>query len=380
MFKNIIITSFIVLLYAGMARGQDNSIFFLKDGSIVQGTIVNENKTRIFLKTDQGTIKILTMNILGREDLAKQGDLSFMSDRVDHLQNHVDNLTGRLEVWNDSLQHELFTTVKTLNELESLQAEFEVDLLRVHSQTRDQKKKLKYLQDEMVDKRIDIASNRQNLGGLKDTVNFYVKQFKKANQTLENTTNTAFILTGTVSNTRKDLQDVVLEQQKQINRIDIMSGSLAHLIQEIQIVTDSFEGIKFDIEKNAGSIERIKNEMFEKNQLTNIRINKIEIDSEKQFKLLEDTFEEKIDLLNRSLDEHEDQNMRERKKIELDISDMEDLLQRQNEKVIKKVDELEKEFYTVKVSIDESLSLLKNNIDRLDNDMRIVKKAIEKKK
>ena len=109
MFKNIIITSFIVLLYGGMARGQDNSIFFLKDGSIVQGTIVNENKTRIFLKTDQGTIKILTMNILGREDLAKQGDLSFMSDRVDHLQNHVDNLTGRLEVWNDSLQHELFT-------------------------------------------------------------------------------------------------------------------------------------------------------------------------------------------------------------------------------------------------------------------------------
>ena len=363
-----------------MARGQDNSIFFLKDGSIVQGTIVNENKTRIFLKTDQGTIKILNMNILGREDLAKQGDLSFMSDRVDHLQNHVDNLAGRLEVWNDSLQHELFTTVKTLNELESLQAEFEVDLLRVHSQTRDQKKKLKYLQDEMVDKRIDIASNRQNLGGLKDTVNFYVKQFKKANQTLENTTNTAFILTGTVSNTRKDLQDVVLEQQKQINRIDIMSGSLAHLIQEIQIVTDSFEGIKFDIEKNAGSIERIKNEMFEKNQLTNIRINKIEIDSEKQFKLLEDTFEVKIDLLNRSLDEHEDQNMRERKKIELDISDMEDLLQRQNEKVIKKVDELEKEFYTVKVSIDESLSLLKNNIDRLDNDMRIVKKALEKKK
>ena len=380
MCKNIIIASFIVLLYGGMARGQDNSIFFLKDGSIVQGTIVNENKTRIFLKTDQGTIKILNMNILGREDLAKQGDLSFMSDRVDHLQNHVDNLAGRLEVWNDSLQHELFTTVKTLNELESLQAEFEVDLLRVHSQTRDQKKKLKYLQDEMVDKRIDIASNRQNLGGLKDTVNFYVKQFKKANQTLENTTNTAFILTGTVSNTRKDLQDVVLEQQKQINRIDIMSGSLAHLIQEIQIVTDSFEGIKFDIEKNAGSIERLKNEMIEKNQLTNIRINKIEIDSEKQFKLLEDTFEVKIDLLNRSLDEHGDQNMRERKKIELDISDMEDLLQRQNEKVIKKVDELEKEFYTVKVSIDESLSLLKNNIDRLDNDMRIVKKALEKKK
>ena len=120
--------------------------------------------------------------------------------------------------------------------------------------------------------------------------------------------------------------------------------------------------------------------MIEKNQLTNIRIQKIETDSKKQFKFLEDTNKENIDLLNRSLDEHEDQNMRERKKIELDISDMEDLLQRQNEKVIKKVDELEKEFYTVKVSIDESISVLKNNIDRLDNDMRIVKKALEKKK
>jgi len=380
MFKNIILRSIIVLSFAGIAKTQDNSIFFLKDGSIVQGVIVNENKTRVFLKTDQGTIKILTMNILGREDLARKGDLSFMSDRVDHLQNHVDNLAGRLEVWNDSLQYELLNTVKKLKELQSLQAEFEVDLLRVHSQTRDQKKKLKYLQDDMVDKRIDIASNRQNFGGIKDTVNFYVKQFKKANQTLENTTNTAFILTGTVSNTRKELQDLVIEQQKQINRIDIMSGSVAHLIQELQIVTDSFEDINFNIQKNASSIERLKNEMIEKNQLANIRINKMEIESEKQFKLIKSSIEESVDLLDRTFQEHADQNVRDRKKIELDMSDMEELLQRQNEKVIKKVDELEKEFYTIKISIDESISVLKNNIDRLDNDMRSVKKEIEKKK
>ncbi len=380
MFKNTILLLSTLLFFAGIAKSEDNSIFFLKDGSIVQGTIVNENKTRIFLKTDQGTIKILSMNILGREDLARKGDLSFMSDRVDHLQNHVDNLSGKLEIWNDSLQQELLNTVKTLKELEALQAEFEVDLLRVHAQTRDQKKKLKYLQDDMVDKRIDIASNRQNLGGLKDTVNFYVKQFKKASRTLDNTTNTAFILTGTVSNTRKELHDIVIEQQKQINRIDIMSGSLAHMIQELQIVTDSFESINFEIQKNAGSIERLKNEMIEKNQLTNIRINKLELDSEKELKSIKDTLNENIESLNLSLDEQVDQNRRDRKKIELDMSDMEDLMQRQNEKVIKKVDELEKEFYTVKISIDESMSTLKNNIDRLDNDMRTVKKALEKKK
>tara|TARA_Y100001970_G_scaffold289137_1_gene418536 strand:+ start:940 stop:2082 length:1143 start_codon:yes stop_codon:yes gene_type:complete len=380
MIKNRILILFAVFFIAKNPRAQDNSIFFLKDGSIIQGTVVNENKTRIFLKTDQGTIKILTMDILGREDLARKGDLSYMSDRVDYLQNHLDNLSGKLDIWNDSLQLELLNTANTLKELESLQAEFEVDLLRVHSQTRDQKKKLKYLQGDMVDKRIDIASNRQNLGGLKDTVNYYVKQFKKANQSLESTANTTFILTGTVSNTRKDLQDLIIDQQNQINRIDIMSSSVAHIIQELQIVTDSFEDIKVDIKQNSKSIEILKNEITEKNQMTNTRIDKSIKESERQFKDLNKNLDEKIDLVNRSFDEHEDQNLRERRKMELDMNDMEDLIQRQNDNVIKKFDELEKEFYTVKTSIDESLSLLKTNIDRLDSDLKIVKKALEKKK
>ena len=60
MFKNTILLLSTLLFFAGIAKSEDNSIFFLKDGSIVQGTIVNENKTRIFLKTDQGTIKILS--------------------------------------------------------------------------------------------------------------------------------------------------------------------------------------------------------------------------------------------------------------------------------------------------------------------------------
>ena len=91
-------------MLASPVIAQDISIFFLKDGSIVQGTVVNENQNRIFLKTEQGTIKILTMDILGREDLARKGDLSFISERVDHLQNHVNHLTGKLENLNDSLR------------------------------------------------------------------------------------------------------------------------------------------------------------------------------------------------------------------------------------------------------------------------------------
>ena len=60
----------------------------------MQGTVIDENQRRIFLKTDQGTLKILPENILGREDLAKQGDLTFMSERIDFLQRHVELLTG----------------------------------------------------------------------------------------------------------------------------------------------------------------------------------------------------------------------------------------------------------------------------------------------
>ena len=114
--------------------------------------------------------------------------------------------------------------------------------------------------------------------------------------------------------------------------------------------------------------------------MTNTRIDKSIKESERQFKDLNKNLDEKIDLVNRSFDEHEDQNLRERRKMELDMNDMEDLIQRQNDNVIKKFDELEKEFYTVKTSIDESLSLLKTNIDRLDSDLKIVKKALEKKK
>ena len=202
-------------MLASPVIAQEISIFFLKDGSIVQGTVVNENQNRIFLKTEQGTIKILTMDILGREDLARKGDLSFISERVDHLQNHVNHLTGKLENLNDSLRMVLDNLSINYQELEGLQGEFEIDLLRLHSQGREQKKQIQYLQDDGLDKRVDIAANRQNLGGLKDTVNFYVDEFKKESQILETTTNTAFLLTGTVSNTRRELQDAVQEQQNQ---------------------------------------------------------------------------------------------------------------------------------------------------------------------
>ena len=369
MMNNRIIYLTFFLMLASPVIAQDISIFFLKDGSIVQGTVVNENQNRIFLKTEQGTIKILTMDILGREDLARKGDLSFISERVDHLRNHVNHLTGKLENLNDSLRMVLDNLSVNYQELEGLQGEFEIDLLRLHSQGRGQKKQIQYLQDDGVDKRVDIAANRQNLGGLKDTVNFYVGEFKKERQTLETTTNTAFLLTGTVSNTRRELQDAVQDQQNQKNQIDIMAGSIAHLIQEVQQVSESFAAIEEAIEMNGKSIAALTAALQTQDATLNEKIDQAVREYTSQIKLVQVTLEDQAD-----------QGVRTRKKIDLDIKDLGELSDRKHEKLAKRLDDLEKNFFTVESNIDFHLASIKKSIDRLNSELKTVKKSISEKK
>jgi chromosome segregation ATPase len=359
---------------------QDISIFFLKDGSIVQGTVVNENQNRIFLKTEQGTIKILTMDILGREDLARKGDLSFISERVDHLQNHVNHLTGKLENLNDSLRMVLDNLSINYQELEGLQGEFEIDLLRLHSQGREQKKQIQYLQDDGLDKRVDIAANRQNLGGLKDTVNFYVGEFKKESQTLETTTNTAFLLTGTVSNTRRELQDAVQEQQNQKNQIDIMAGSIAHLIQEVQQVSDSFAAIEEAIEMNGKSIAALTAALQTQDATLNEKIDQAVAVLNQEIDQAVREYTSQIKLVQVTLEDQADQGVRTRKKIDLDIKDLGELSDRKHEKLAKRLDDLEKNFFTVESNIDSHLASIKKSIDRLNSELKTVKKSISEKK
>jgi len=380
MMNNRIIYLTIFLMLASPVIAQDISIFFLKDGSIVQGTVVNENQNRIFLKTEQGTIKILTMDILGREDLARKGDLSFISERVDHLRNQVNRLTGKLENLNDSLQMVLDNLSVNYQELEGLQGEFEIDLLRLHSQGRGQKKQIQYLQDDGVDKRVDIAANRQNLGGLKDTVNFYVGEFKKERQTLETTTNTAFLLTGTVSNTRRELQDAVQDQQNQKNQIDIMAGSIAHLIQEVQQVSESFAAIEDAIEMNGKSIAALTAALQTQDATLNEKIDQaVEVLNQEIDQAVRE-YTSQIKLVQVTLEDQADQGVRTRKKIDLDIKDLGELSDRKHEKLAKRLDDLEKNFFTVESNIDFHLASIKKSIDRLNSELKTVKKSISEKK
>ena len=74
----IIITMFVF----SVSLAQNTTILFLRDGSIIQGTITHEKPNKIFLKTEMGFVQIKPEDIIGREDLAKKGDLTYMSDQM----------------------------------------------------------------------------------------------------------------------------------------------------------------------------------------------------------------------------------------------------------------------------------------------------------
>jgi chromosome segregation ATPase len=321
---------------------QNVTIFFLKDGSIVQGKVVNENQNRIFLKTEQGTIKILPMNILGREDLAREGDLTYMTDRVDHLQNHLDHITGKVNQLSDSLKMTLDDLYDFYKNLEVMQNEFEIDLLRLYSRSREQNIHMENIQSDMINHQVDIAFNRQNHTGLSDTVLIMQKQFHKASRKLDNTANQSLLLSGAVSNIKSELQTAISERKGHQNQIDIMAGSLAHLIQEVQKVQTKSLSMEEGINTNKKTIDALTGEL--KIQ-TKALIRGMEI--------MLDDFNTQVNSINLKLDTMSDHSTQSRKmissqveKIKEDYKKLESEvigLSRKLKKVDEKVDQLPKE-------------------------------------
>ena len=321
---------------------QNVKIFFLKDGSIVQGKVVNENQNRIFLKTEQGTLKILPMNILGREDLAREGDLTYMTDRVDHLQNHVDHITGKVNQLSDSLKMTLDDLYDFYKNLEVMQNEFEIDLLRLYSRSREQNNHIENIQSDMIDHRVDIAFNSQNHSGLSDTVSIMREQFQKASQKLDNTANQSLLLIGAVSNIKSELQTAISERKGHQNQIDIMAGSLAHLIQEVQKIQTNFLSMEDGINTNKKTIEELTGEL---------KIQTKELI--RGMEIMLDDFNTQVNSINLKLDTMSDHSTQSRKKISSEVEKIkEDFkklksevidLSRELKKVDEKVDRLPKE-------------------------------------
>ena len=246
--------TFIIIVANCYTIAQNTTILFLRDGSIIQGTITHEKPNKIFLKTDMGFIQIKPEDIIGREDLAKKGDLTYMSDQIEFVRRHMENLTGKTLSWKDSLQTSINNLYQIYKGIEILQQEFEVDLLTLNSKDQEKSKQLLELTHDIVEHEVDISLNRQNIGMVSDTIQHINNGLALAEDNLAKNINQTFVLSGSTANLMDDVKDVSNEIINNKSQVDIMSGSVANLYREVQRVEKSFDFINKSIKDNRGSI------------------------------------------------------------------------------------------------------------------------------
>ena len=357
---------FISLLSGYCLMAQDISIFFLKDGSIVQGQIVNENQYRIFLKTEQGTIKILPSDVLGREDAANKGDLTFVSERLEYLQGNVNHLTGQVNHWNDSLKTALDDLYELFKNLEVLQNEFEIDLLRLHSQGREQKKKMDYVEDDLINQRVDIASNRQEMGGIDDAVSTLNQEFSQVRQKLDITANQSYILSGNLTTIKKDIQSIRSNQENQQNQINMMSGALANNIQEVIQVQGKFSNVENGVEENRLEIRKLNNELLDQTE-----------ELSKGMDMMLKDLTSQLESISDRIDQMDNNALKARKKLTTDLGDLANELNILSDKVIT----LSRDHRVTdeKVnSIDGNISTIERSINNIDGKINKIDDRINK--
>ena len=246
----IIITMFMF----SVSLAQNTTILFLRDGSIIQGTITHEKPNKIFLKTEMGFVQIKPEDIIGREDLAKKGDLTYMSDQIEFVRRYVENLSGKTISWKDSLQNKIDNLYQVYKGFEILQQEFEADLLRLHTKDQEKSKQLLEITHDIVEHEVDISLNRQNIGLVGDTIGYINNGLSVAEDNLAKNINQTYVLSGSTANMMDDIDAVSNDITNNKSQIDIMSGSVANLYREVQRVEKSFEFINRSIKENRGSI------------------------------------------------------------------------------------------------------------------------------
>ncbi len=244
----------IAMFVFSVSLAQNTTILFLRDGSIIQGTITHEKPNKIFLKTEMGFVQIKPEDIIGREDLAKKGDLTYMSDQIEFVRRYVENLSGKTVSWKDSLQNKIDNLYQVYKGFEILQQEFEADLLRLHTKDQEKSKQLLEITHDIVEHEVDISLNRQNIGLVGDTIGYINNGLSIAEDNLAKNINQTYVLSGSTANMMDDIDAVSNEITNNKSQIDIMSGSVANLYREVQRVEKSFEFINRSIKENRGSI------------------------------------------------------------------------------------------------------------------------------
>ena len=340
--KIIKIIFFLVIVSSSMGFSQNTTILFLRDGSIIQGTITHEKPNKIFLKTDMGFVQIKPEDIIGREDLAKKGDLTYMSDQIEFVRRYVENLSGKTVSWKDSLQNKIDNLYQIYKGFEILQQEFEADLLRLHTKDQEKSKQMLEITHDIVEHEVDISLNRQNIGLVGDTINHINNGLTIAEDNLAKNINQTFVLSGSTANIMDDIGAVSDELINNKSQIDIMSGSVANLYREVQRVEKSFEFINRSIKENRGSIG-LNQESINANHNAIIELG--------------NTIDKKIESLHDSLKVSQNEL----------VSTME-LLWKQNKKSVSDVNET---FNDSLYSVNRKVKKIDNKVDDIDGDLEV---------
>ena len=351
--------------------GQDLTIFFLKDGSILQGKIVNENQNRIFLKTDQGTIKIIPSDVLGREDTARKGDLSYFADRLDQLNSNVRYLTGQVNHLKDSLSLSLEDLNNLFLNIEAIQNEFEIELLRLQSKTRQHNQNLEYNKDDLINNRVRIAEHNQKIGGLSDTLRTLDNLVKKMNEKLNTNMDKSYLLSGNLVTAKNEIKDLYIHQEKSQNQIDMMAGALANNIQEVIRVQGRFSDVENGVKENSTSIKDLNRALIIQKEdlvfLVNSNYNTV---NEKIVNL-----NEEIEALKLKIDSIDQKSEKERNSLLQSLNDLKSELEILSEKVLSynRQNKLAEEKLLL---LDENISAvnkklikMESNADKLSNEI-----------
>ena len=369
MLKKIIISLYFSVLIN--IYGQDLTIFFLKDGSILQGKIVNENQNRIFLKTDQGTIKIIPSDILGREDAGKKGDLTYFSERLDQLNGNVRYLSGKFNHLKDSLSFSIKELNTLFKNIEAVQNEFEIELLRLQSTSRLQNQNLEYNKDDLVNNRVRIAENNQKIGGMSDTLITLNSLVTRMNEKLNANADKSYLLSGNLSTIKKDIQGLLTAQDNGQNQIDMMAGALANNIQEVIRVQGLFSDVQNKIEENSSSINEINRAILIQKEDLVLLLNK------RYNSLNEDFLElnENVMNIDKTIISIDQKSEKERKSIINNLDDLKNELDILNEKLlsINRQNKLTEEKLNL---LDENVDAINKKLIRIENSGKNVNSKI----
>ena len=376
---NKIIVSLIIGLTT-LGFSQNTTILFLRDGSIIQGTITHEKPNKIFLKTDMGFIQIKPEDIIGREDLAKKGDLTYMSDQIEFVRRYVESLSGKTVSWKDSLQSNIENLYQIYRGVEILQQEFEADLLRLYTKEQEKTKQLLEITHDIVEHEVDISLNRQNIGLVGDTISNINNGLAIAENNLAKNINQTYVLSGSTANMMDDIDGVSNEIINNKSQIDIMSGSVANLYREVQRVEKSFEFMNRSIKENRGSIG-LNQESINANHNAIIELGN---SSDKKIDALHDSLKVSQNELVSTMELLWKQN----KKSVTDINDtFNDSLYNANRKIKKidtKVDDIDSdlEIYITELkasieAINKAIAVINGNINGIENSVNGVSSKLE---